>query len=210
MKSYRYVDGIFEELLEVKHSKFIATVCGELDADGAEAFVKSVKKKYPDATHNCYAYVSDVNGQATRFSDDGEPGGTAGQPILEVIRKKGLVKTAIVVTRYFGGIKLGAGGLVSAYTEAAVNAIESAVVSEKTECASITVKADYNVYATVDSYLKRNGLLAEDVKYLEDVEGKIWTATDNLDTLASALSELTAGKAQITTDKTNFEYRKSV
>ena len=115
MNGYRFIDGEYEIRYEVKRSVFIATAKGELDEDGAESFIKSVRKRYPDATHNCYAYVSDELGNRTRFSDDGEPGGTAGQPILEVLKKQGLVKSAVVVTRYFGGIKLGAGGLVGVF-----------------------------------------------------------------------------------------------
>ena len=99
MKSYRYIDGEYEVKIEIKRSIFIATVKGELDADQAEEFVKSVRKKYPDATHNCYAYVGDELGNMTRFSDDGEPSGTAGQPILDVLRKQNIVISAIVVTR---------------------------------------------------------------------------------------------------------------
>ena len=125
MKSYRYIDGEYEVKIEIKRSIFIATVKGELDADEAEEFVKSVRKKYPDATHNCYAYVGDELGNMTRFSDDGEPSGTAGQPILDVLRKQNIVKSAIVVTRYLGGIKLGAGGLVGAYSDTASKGVKA-------------------------------------------------------------------------------------
>ena len=111
-KFYLTVDGVTENTVEIKRSKFIATLSHVESGEDAEAFVRAVRKRYPDATHNCYAYIADELGNETRFSDDGEPGGRAGQPMLEVLKKRGVVRAAVVVTRYFGGIKLGAGGLV--------------------------------------------------------------------------------------------------
>ena len=125
-RSYLTVAGETEVRTEIKRSEFIATIAHVEDGESAEAFVKAVRKRFPDATHNCYAYISDERGNETRFSDDGEPGGTAGQPMLEVLKKRGLMRTAVVVTRYFGGIKLGAGGLVAAYTDGVSKAADAA------------------------------------------------------------------------------------
>ena len=196
MKCYSYADGTFEAVYEIKRSKFIATVCGEVDSETAEDFVKSVKKKYADATHNCYAYISDINGQATRFSDDGEPGGTAGQPIMQVLKKKGLVRTAVVVTRYFGGIKLGAGGLVGAYTESAVLGLESAKISTKTKCAQITISIDYPLYSSVEKLIWRNNWILEGTDFSDDICVKIWVKEDDVDGALALIKETTLGKAQ--------------
>ena len=117
MKSYKTVEKATEARTEVRRSLFIASVSPAATAEEADTFVASVRAKYPDATHNCYAYIAGAENPSVRFSDDGEPGGTAGQPMLEVLKKRGLTAVAVVVTRYFGGIKLGAGGLVSAYTD---------------------------------------------------------------------------------------------
>ena len=196
MKCYSYADGTFEAVYEIKRSKFIATVCGEVDSETAEDFVKSVKKKYADATHNCYAYIGDINGQATRFSDDGEPGGTAGQPILQVLRKKGLVRTAVVVTRYFGGIKLGAGGLVGAYTESAVLGLESAKISTKTKCAQITISIDYPLYSSVEKLIWRNNWIFEGTDFADGVCVKIWVKEDDVAGALALIKETTLGRAQ--------------
>ena len=200
MNSYSFVDGEYEVRNEIKHSVFIATVKGEVDAEGAEEFVRTVRKKYPDATHNCYAYISDEFGNATRFSDDGEPSGTAGQPILDVIKKQGLVKTAIVVTRYFGGIKLGAGGLVSAYSGAAADAVRAAVVSKKQECKLLEVSASYSHYALIDKLTRSSLCKVGSVEYDDNIRAKIFVPTGDVGGFTDSICELTAGRAAVSVD----------
>ncbi len=197
MKTYRYVDGEFEVRIEIKRSIFIATVKGELNADEADEFVKSVRKKYPDATHNCYAYVGDELGNVTRFSDDGEPSGTAGQPILDVLRKQNIVKTAIVVTRYFGGIKLGAGGLVGAYSGAAADGVKAGKISKKVECALLKITSDYPTYATVEKYLRKSGAMIDDIDYSDDVTAKIYVPIDDKNAFIQSVSEASLGRSNI-------------
>lgn len=113
---YLSVNGECRTRKTIEKSQFITTARHISSEEEAQNFISEMRKKYADATHNCYAYVADRLGNCLRFSDDGEPSGTAGMPILEVIRNKKLYETAVVVTRYFGGIKLGAGGLVRAYS----------------------------------------------------------------------------------------------
>lgn len=197
MKSYRYIDGEYEVKIEIKRSIFIATVKGELNADEAEDFVKSVRKKYPDATHNCYAYVGDELGNVTRFSDDGEPSGTAGQPILDVLRKQNIVKTAIVVTRYFGGIKLGAGGLVGAYSQTVAEAVKSGKISQKAESALVEIRADYPTHAIVEKYLRKSGVLIDDITYDNDVTSKVYVALDEKNAFIEGVSEASLGRANV-------------
>ncbi len=197
MKSYRYIDGEYEVKIEIKRSIFIATVKGELDADEAEEFVKSVRKKYPDATHNCYAYVGDELGNMTRFSDDGEPSGTAGQPILDVLRKQNIVKSAIVVTRYFGGIKLGAGGLVGAYSDTASKGVKVGKISQKVQCAEIAINADYPTFAVLDKYIRKSDAIFDCVEYGQNVECKVFVPDDDVDAFVSSVRELSGGKADV-------------
>ena len=197
MKTYRYADGEYEIKTEIKRSVFIASVKGEVDAQGAEDFVRAIRKKYPDATHNCYAYISDELGNVTRFSDDGEPSGTAGQPILDVLRKQNLVKTAIVVTRYFGGIKLGAGGLVGAYSQTAANGVAIAKISTKTECERVDVFADYSVYATLEKHLRKANVVLDDIAYGDGVECRVFVPCDETDAFCDMVCETSAGKAKV-------------
>ena len=196
MKTYRFIDGEYEVQSEIKRSLFIATVKGEVDADGAEEFVKSVRKRYPDATHNCYAYISDELGNVTRFSDDGEPGGTAGQPILDVLKKQGLVKSAIVVTRYFGGIKLGAGGLVGAYSGAASDAVKSAVISQKVECGQVNVSAGYSDFAVIEKYIRKAECKLDDISYGDNVSASVFVPLDGVEKFLNDICELSGGRAK--------------
>ena len=197
MKTYRYADGEYEIKTEIKRSVFIASVKGEVDAQGAEDFVRAIRKKYPDATHNCYAYISDELGNVTRFSDDGEPSGTAGQPILDVLRKQNLVKTAIVVTRYFGGIKLGAGGLVGAYSQTAASGVAVAKISTKTECERVDVFADYSVFSTLEKHLRKANVVLDDIAYGDGVECRVFVPCDETDAFCDMVCETSAGKAKV-------------
>lgn len=128
MKSYKQVVAPFESEIVIKKSRFITNLVPIENSAQAEIELDKICKKYSDATHNCYAYISNIIATEQRFSDNGEPQGTAGIPMLEVIKKREIYMTLVVVTRYFGGIKLGASGLVGAYTESVVNALESADV----------------------------------------------------------------------------------
>lgn len=197
MRTYKFCDGEYEVRNEIKRSVFITTIKGELDREEAELFVKSVKKKYADATHNCYAYVGDELGNITRFSDDGEPSGTAGQPILDVLRKQNLVKTAIVVTRYFGGIKLGAGGLVGAYSSGASDAVNACKISCKVECAHLSFECDYPDFSVIDKHLRKSECAVENVVYGDRVSLDVFVPTDGEEGLRKQLCELSSGRVRI-------------
>ena len=195
-KFYLTVDGVTENTVEIKRSKFIATLSHVESGEDAEAFVRAVRKRYPDATHNCYAYIADELGNETRFSDDGEPGGTAGQPMLEVLRKKGIVKAAVVVTRYFGGIKLGAGGLVAAYTDSVSEVLDVAGIRRMTECAEVTVECDYSDHSAIESALTRAGALRGEAVYGENVRSVWYAETDKSGELLELVSAKTLGKVR--------------
>lgn len=195
-KFYLTVDGVTENTVEIKRSKFIATLSHVESGEDAEAFVRAVRKRYPDATHNCYAYIADELGNEARFSDDGEPGGTAGQPMLEVLKKRGVVKAAVVVTRYFGGIKLGAGGLVAAYTDSVSEVLDAAGIRRMTECAEVTVECDYSDHSAIESALTRAGALRGEAVYGENVRAVWYAETDKSGELIELVSAKSLGKVK--------------
>lgn len=195
-KFYLTVDGVTENTVEIKRSKFIATLSHVESGEDAEAFVRAVRRRYPDATHNCYAYIADELGNETRFSDDGEPGGTAGQPMLEVLKKRGVVRAAVVVTRYFGGIKLGAGGLVAAYTDSVSEVLDAAGIRRMTECAEVTVECDYSDHSAIESALTRAGALRGEAVYGENVRSVWYAETDKSGELLELVSAKSLGKVK--------------
>ena len=132
---------------EIKRSEFIGKLVKVNSEEEAKAFINAVKKEHSLATHNCYAYVVFDDGvERVRYSDDGEPQGTAGLPILNVLKNKGFYNVAVVVTRYFGGVKLGAGGLIRAYSEAAAGACNNAKVTKCVLCSKFSVEFSYENY----------------------------------------------------------------
>ena len=196
MKSYKTVEKATEARTEVRRSLFIASVSPAATAEEADAFVASVRAKYPDATHNCYAYIAGAENPSVRFSDDGEPGGTAGQPMLEVLKKRGLTAVAVVVTRYFGGIKLGAGGLVSAYTDSVVSGIDAAGTVTMTERSLVEVRAGYQEFSRADSVLIRLGAERMSADYGEDVRAVYAVKADAEARALACASEATSGAAR--------------
>lgn len=158
---------------EEKKSKFIAHVLPAKTEEEAVGFINFQKSKYWDATHNVYAYVIGEN-SIQRYSDDGEPSGTAGIPVLEVIKKRGLQDVVVVVTRYFGGIMLGAGGLVRAYGTSASQGIEGAIPITREQCVEMVVTVEYSLLGKIQNFITANSYILGDIKYLQDVEIKIY------------------------------------
>lgn len=148
-KNYFTVKSETENLTIIERSKFICRIKNVEDEEDAKAFIESVKKEHSLATHNCYAYIADEKGLTQKFSDDGEPQGTAGVPMLEVLKNRKMYKTAVVVTRYFGGVKLGAGGLVRAYSGAVCDCIDNAEVVDMQPVVFVEVVADYDKYSAI-------------------------------------------------------------
>ena len=137
----------------IKKSKFIARAVHITTEEEAQAYLRDGKKQYWDARHNCYAYQLGGNSEKQKSSDDGEPSGTAGKPILEVLKNKGLTNTLIVVTRYFGGIKLGTGGLIRAYGTAAVAALDNAIIEDYIACRILYLQTDYSFLSATERLL---------------------------------------------------------
>ena len=191
---YRTVEGSAEATYEIKKSVFLAKVKGVGGIDEGVAYVKEIKKAYPDARHNCYAVLCH-DGQ--KFSDDGEPSGTAGQPILQAIKNKGLCDVAVVVTRYFGGIKLGANGLVTSYTKAASDACDKAKTALVKESRTGTVGCDYADYRKIGELIEKYGRVLS-TEYGDGATIRFAVPTENETTLSAAVLEATAGRTQAT------------
>lgn len=155
---YLTIDGLTENTTVIERSKFICVIRGVENEDKAKDFIASVKKQHSLANHNCYAYIADEKGLIQKFSDDGEPQGTAGMPMLEILRAKGLYKTVAVVTRYFGGIKLGTGGLVRAYSGAVAECVDKAKIL------NLNLAVIFEVYPDYDGYAKLFKLYSDQIK----------------------------------------------
>lgn len=166
---YLSVKGECETQKIIEKSRFITTSKHISCEEEAKDFIADIRRKFPDATHNCYAYIADSLGNFPRFSDDGEPSGTAGMPILEVIKNKKLFETVVVVTRYFGGIKLGAGGLVRAYSGSAAENLDIAEKVLYEICSQSEISVDYSSVDTVMRYCTESSASMLDTLYKDEV-----------------------------------------
>ena len=194
MKKYKTIsaDKIFEANYEINRSKFIAHVRQVGDEDQAREFLQSIKKQYFDATHNCSAWVLGVGVEKHKSNDDGEPGGTAGNPILEVIKKNALTDTIIIVTRYFGGIKLGAGGLIRAYSHTASLGVAASEVVTMTPMRKFSVTIEYSLLASVENWLRQKKITVGETEYAESVTISLMAEPSDADGILSGLTELTS------------------
>lgn len=183
---------------EEKKSRFLADIAPVSSAEEAVAFLNSVRKRYYDARHHCFAYVIGRNKEITRCSDDGEPGGTAGKPILEVLLGADVTNVAAVVTRYFGGTLLGTGGLVRAYTQAAKAGLEDARIAQMRYGTELTVRIDYGDVGRVQYLLETKRIMVQDSRYTDKVEYDLRVPDEQCDEIKKAITETTAGKAGIT------------
>ena len=181
-------------MLTEKKSKFIANVKPVETEEEALEFLAQIKKKYSDATHNVYAYIIDEN-NIFRYSDDGEPGGTAGMPVLDAMRKEGLVDVITVVTRYFGGTLLGTGGLVHAYGSSAKKGLTEAGIITRTLCNVVEVKSDYTLAGKIQYKISSENYIPEDTVYDSDVTFKICCTIENTQKLIDEITDLTNGRA---------------
>lgn len=160
--------------IEEKKSKFIANIIPVESQEIAEKKIKEIKKEHYKARHNCVAYRIIENEQIVeKASDDGEPSGTAGGPMLNILQKNNLINVLVVVTRYFGGILLGTGGLVRAYSEATLKAIEEVEIVKKSLLRSIEVKLDYQDLKDFKYYCQKNNIKIDDINYTEKIVCKI-------------------------------------
>lgn len=192
LKQYLTVAG--ESCIEViiQKSRFIGCCFPVAEEQAALCKLAGIKKLEWNANHNCYAYSIGADGGIARYSDDGEPGGTAGLPIMEVIRNKGVTNVLCVVTRYFGGILLGAGGLVRAYSRAASEAVSAASPICMKPCAVYAVEMDYSRWAGMETLLRQYGEVV-DIRYAEDISLEI-TAPDCGEAFERMMAERSDGR----------------
>ncbi len=189
---YRTVAGEAQAEFVERRSRFIGRIWPVRSEQEALAVIAAVKKEHWDATHNVYAYLL-RDGQVKRYSDDGEPQGTAGIPVLEVLQKNGVTDCVCVVTRYFGGVLLGAGGLVRAYAHGAALAVREAGVVEMVPCAVGLVRCDYSQYGRIGPLLEAQGALLRDTAFTDVVTLTAAVPEDRLASLEAALTEASAG-----------------
>ncbi|MFW6638611.1 YigZ family protein [Nocardiopsis algeriensis] len=187
-------DGEYE--LEIKKSRFLCAMARVDSEEAARAFIAERRKEHWSATHNCTAYVLGEDGDVQRSSDDGEPAGTAGVPMLEVLRHRELTDTVAVVTRYFGGVKLGAGGLIRAYGNAVSAAVDELGVLERRRLLVVDVYADYVLGGRLESDLRDSSLLVRGTSYEERVRVEVALPEEDLAEFEVRLAELTGGKAE--------------
>lgn len=197
LQQYKTVAGYGEDEIVIERSRFIGYAQRVTTEEEATAFIAMIKKKHWDATHNCSAFVIGENDQIQRSSDDGEPSGTAGKPILECIKKNGLKDTAVVVTRYFGGIKLGAGGLVRAYTAGTVTALKAAGIVVHTLHQKISVHVDYHWWGKVENELRIGGHRVVGTDFTDRVSAHVLIPDGEQDLFVERMVDLTNGQAQI-------------
>ncbi|MCR4874620.1 MAG: YigZ family protein [Clostridia bacterium] len=201
---YKAVDKEFEELIVIQKSKFITTLVPISSQEDAQEKLNKIKKKYSDATHNCYAYISSENAIEQKFSDDGEPQGTAGVPILEVLKKRNIYMTLAVVTRYFGGIKLGASGLVGAYSSCVASAIDKAEIVEYKISNSLLIEIDYSIYKKVQEAIEANDGQVQNIDYSHVVKLECVVPVENFNSLNDKIVDITSGQAKIEIKNTKY------
>ena len=200
MEAYTTVCGYGTGEIVEKKSRFIAEVFPVVSEDEISAHIEKIKKEYWDARHHCWAYVIGQNPGTERMSDDGEPAGTAGKPILEVIRGRGLTDVLVVVTRYFGGTLLGTGGLVRAYTQAALEGLSHAGILRKVPGVRLKIGTDYTGLGKIQYLLAQREISILDTVYTDRVEILTAAAADMAESLKKEITEGTSGQAVIEDD----------
>ena len=184
------------EIVE-KKSRFIATIRPVATEEEAVAFINETKKKYWDARHNCSAFVIGNRQELSRCSDDGEPAQTAGRPMLDVLLREGITNAVVVVTRYFGGVLLGTGGLVRAYQSAVSEGLQHCVLLEKRSGMMLSILSDYNAVGKLQYLFVQNNLTVMDSTYSTDVLQKIMVPAEDKEKIQKAITEATNGSAHL-------------
>ncbi len=204
LQKYYTVKGYGENEIIIEKSRFICYVNRATTEEEAVQFIQDIKKKHWDATHNCSAYVIGEHDQIQKANDDGEPSGTAGVPMLEVLKKKGLKDTVVVVTRYFGGIKLGAGGLVRAYSKSVSEGLKAAGIVERRLTRVIHVNIDYTWLGKVENELRSSIYPIKTIHYLDNVEIEVFVEETDKQQFIDWMTELTNGRAEMNEGETTY------
>lgn len=187
-----------------KKSRFIAHVQATCTEEAAAAFIEAEKKRYWDARHHCYAYIIGEQGETVRYSDDGEPSGTAGRPILEVLTGSGIRNLTLVVTRYFGGTLLGTGGLVRAYSAAVQEGLKNSRIITKCLGTRLGIGTDYNGIGKLQYLFGQKQIPMMDTEYTEKVRFVVLVPVSRVQEITKAVTEATSGQAVIEEEGTLY------
>lgn len=198
MESFLSISREAEITIVIRRSKFIGRSFKCPDPEAARAAVARIRKAYPDATHHCWAFRVGTSGEISRAQDDGEPHGTAGPPILGVLEQSRLTNTLIIVTRYFGGVKLGAGGLVRAYRGAAQQVLEKSGTSPIRRIKEIDAVVPYAVLTPFENHAARKGYMILHKDFKENAEIRLWIPVDEENDFRSFYQGLVGGKFDYT------------
>jgi len=194
--NYLTIKGYGEHEIVIQKSRFIAHINRVETEEEAIDFIQKIKKIHWNATHNCSAYLIGEHDQIQKANDDGEPSGTAGVPILEVLKKKNIKDTVVVVTRYFGGIKLGAGGLIRAYGKATSEGINETGIVERTLMRTMHTFIDYTWLGKIENVLRASIYEIKNIHYLDQVEIETYVKMGEEETFTTWVTELTNGQAK--------------
>lgn len=195
---YKTLHEFGTDEITIEKSTFIGYAKPIKTEEEAVEFINEIKKKHKDARHNVWAYTVGKSMNIQRYSDDGEPQGTAGIPTLEVIKKEDLRDVVVVVTRYFGGIKLGAGGLVRAYTKGAKIGLEAGKIIEKIMYQEVKIKIDYNQLGKVQNEIMNMGYFIKDTIYEDNVEIIVYSRANEKESIIERINDITSATAHIT------------
>lgn len=202
--NYITVKGYGESEIIISKSRFLTYVERVETEEEAILFIDKIKKMHASATHNCSCYMIGEHDQIQKANDDGEPSGTAGVPMLEVLKKQGLKDTVVVVTRYFGGIKLGGGGLIRAYSKATTEGIAAAQVVERKLHYLMKIGIDYVWLGKVENEIRGSHYLLHDIQYAQNVEIYVHVLKEEEQTFIDWITELTNGQAVVTQEDALF------
>jgi uncharacterized YigZ family protein len=197
LPSYLTVKGYGEHEIEIQKSRFIAYIDRVESEEEAQEFIQKIKKQNWNATHNCSAYMIGENDQIQKANDDGEPSGTAGVPMLEVLKKKHLKDTVVVVTRYYGGIKLGAGGLIRAYGKATSEGLLAVGIVERKLMRIMHTTVDYTWLGKLENELRGSVYQLKEIHYLDKVEIETFVEEAQTDAFKEWMVELTSGQCEL-------------
>lgn len=196
LKAYKTLLRRGEDSFVINKSRFIGYGCPCESEAEALAFLAEIRAKHRDATHNCYAYIIGANMGVMRYSDDGEPGGTAGMPIIEVMKARGVTNCAVVVTRYFGGVLLGAGGLVRAYSQGAAAAVNACGVGVMHPTARYLMEIPYPMLNRMDFFLKSEPVIVEDKAYTDVITYTLIVRADDEAGFLARLTDMSEGRVE--------------
>lgn len=197
MNEYITIDGFGNASYEIQKSRFLTYTAHVENEAEAREFILSIKKKHYDARHNCSAWVLGADSSLQKSNDDGEPGGTAGNPILETIKQQGITDVVVVVTRYFGGIKLGAGGLIRAYSHSAALGLDASQKIANRPFCLIDVTIDYGMLGTIENWIRNKEIRTQEADYADKVILHLLIEPADVENIKTELTDMTAARCEL-------------